>query len=297
MDRDSQRTRRALEVLLHLVREARPDWRELMTAWIEDAAVRGFLVIEDGVVRAEIPDLPMLDDIPEDVVDRYAELRRRREADHRRVLRDRDLLGARVADQNEVAALNIVLDDGHAQSIAMHALGADMVDVPILLSMAARDLLAGVAPVANHSFRGVSRSVLARVQPVLEEHLAKVHRADMWKLALQNAFFALPIANAKTPRAAVKAVLDLLRVACEPPSVFQHALPRHMAAAERVVRDLRRPDGKGYRIVYGPKPGRGNVTPWGAARKFALAFGIDIGRQSETKRDRTQERAARAGHR
>jgi hypothetical protein len=294
MDRESQqRTREALRSLLAVVREGRPDWGDLMTAWIEDAALRGLLVLDDGHVRAEIPDGPQLGEIPNHVEDRIAELRRRHEADRRRLFADPEALHERVADQHEVAALKIVLEGGHAQSTAMHALGAEMVEVPLFLTFAANDLVAGAAPIANHSFRGVSRETLARMQPILEQHLARIHRADAWKLALQNAFFSLPMTAAKTPRAAVTAILDLLRVACEPPAVFRHALPKHLSAAERLMKQLRRPDGKGWRVVYGPKPGRGNVTPWGAARKFALAFGIDIGRQSEAKRDRTRERASR----
>lgn len=294
MDRESQqRTRRALDTLLALARDGRPEWQDLMTAWIEDAALRGLLVLEEGYVRAEIPDGPQLSEIPKDATDRIGELRRRHEADRGRLFADPEMLHARVADQNEVAALKIVLQGGHAQSVAMHALGAEMVEVPLFLTLAASDLLAGAAPTANHSFRGVSREVLATMQPILEEHLVRLRRADAWKLALQNAFFSLPMTGAKTPRAAVNAVLDLLRVACKPPAAFTHALPKHIKEAERVMRDLRRPDGKGWRVVYGPKPGRGNVTPWGAARKFALAFGIDIGRQSEAKRDRTKERATR----
>lgn len=168
-----------------------------------------------------------------------------------------------------------------------------MAEPPLFLVIAAADLLAGVAPIANHSFRGVTRDVLTRMRPILEEHLTRLHRAEPWKLALQNAFFALPMLNAKTPRQAVKGILDLLNVSCDPPAVFRHALPRHIRAAEIVLKGLRRAEGKGYRIIYGRKPGKGNVTPWGAARRFAGAFGIEIGRESEAKRDRTAERAER----
>lgn len=290
---DGHTARSALQVLLEVVRRDGVEWRELLEVWIEDAHRRGLLVLVDGLVHAELPDVPRLEDVPEDVEDRYGELRRLRQADHERVLADASRLTARVADHREVDALGVVLQGGHAQSLAMYALGAEMVDVPFFLSLAASDLATGSAPMAHASFRGVSRTVVERTRPVLEAHLARHHRADAWKLALQNAFFALPMVPAKSPREAVCAVLDLMAAACEPPAVFRHALPKHVAAAERVLRDLRKREGAGYRITLGPKPGRGNVTPWGAARKFARAFGVEIGKESEVKRNRTAERAER----
>ena len=116
IERGRLRKRDALLAVLDVVRDGGVEWRDLLEAWVQDAAGRGLLVLDgDGLVHARVLGVPTIEDVPDaPLVDRYAELRRRSAEDHARVLRDPDLLQSRVSAQREAAALNIVLEGGYA---------------------------------------------------------------------------------------------------------------------------------------------------------------------------------------
>lgn len=246
---------------------------------------------ESGFAKAENPAQSQPSDIPTGHPSPHEEFRKRLQFGLKLSFVDHAHLTESIGDSREVEALKTILKLGHVQTFAQARLGAEMVDVPPLLDLAVADLDPAVTCVANRTYLGVARATLAATRPLLNEQVKRNSKLETWQAGLQIAMLQLATSERRGADA-VQLVLDSMMLACgELYGNFGKGLPGQLREAARVLRGLEKPDGKGYKVTLRDKPGPTWVRPWGAARKFAKAFGHELPRESEKKRDRTAERA------
>lgn len=272
----------AVRLIRDAVRESPYPFREIVAAWIQDAVARGLVRRRGEWAVAENPNVPKFEDVSSDVADRSVEYKARLDEDRAALSRDFAKLSERVADNKEVDALSILLRDGHAQSVAMRALGIELVEAGFLDELAANGLAQTLAVVAHG--RGVPASVLAEAMPIIESFVVDRERFKPWFLSLQIAMFGVD--RQKAPRDQVVEILDRFAVgtASFVPRAFQERASRHMKAATEFMRRMRVKDVK---PEFQPEASRRGPTlsRYGAARDFAKCFGVSVpARESDARR-------------
>ncbi len=169
----------------------------------------------------------------------------------------------------EVEDLNWILQEsGYAQAQALRALGVDLVEAPTMLSLTAT----GMAPLVSLVAHGLPANLLARATSIVDAALEKTEPIRGWRRALMIVFQFFHTdpnyIDRAHPEDSVPKILNFLRLAAGSlPKRLEEPLPQHIASAVEVIRNLPTIRAKGG--------GRdGALTPWGAARRFAEAFGI-----------------------
>lgn len=289
-------TTRAVSTLRSLIRDQNgngPTMENVLDGWIDAAILRGLIRLdESGFAIADDAARPIPADIPADHPDSSGEYTRRLKFGNSFWPYDPASLDESVGDYREVEALKLILKLGYAQTYAQAMLGAEMVDVPLFASQATYRLDPAVTCVANHTFRGVARVTLEALKPLLDEEVKSQFRMQPWQASLQLAMLQLQMER-KYGVEAVDFVLAGMEITSgELHGNFRNRLPNHVRAAVQVLKRRERADGEGYRISMKKNPGKGWVRPWGAAREFAEAFGINMPPEAEVKRDKTAERNA-----
>lgn len=265
---------------------------DIVEGWIDEAMLRGLIKLDDsGFAIANNPAQAHVADIPEDHPERAEEYRRRLAFGSKLRWVDPEQNDEACGDTREIEALSALLKLGHAQTYAQAMLGAEMAEVPIVFDLTMQRLDPAVTCVANRTFRGVARVTLDAVRPLLEEETKQHAKVEAWQAGLQLAMMQLTTSELRGT-AAVRYVLDAMALAGgELHGNFGKGMPHHMKEAARVLRTMEKAGGKGYKVTLREKPGPGWSRPWGAAQRFAKAFGITLPNEAEMKRDRTAERA------
>ena len=184
-------------------------------------------------------------------------------------------------NDSEAAAPAIDLSSVGARVAAYRALGCTMLPVPAALGWRARDLIAILETVAGAGEAPEHLIVLATraVETMLAPQAGT--GAEPWMFVLAG-IFATPLPE----RERLTHVLIALQTSAPslPPS-FTHPKDETLTKAKRLLRDLRVTNGRA---------GKAGVTPWGAAVKFAAAFGQIIPAKESAARRTKETRRKRA---
>ena len=194
-----------------------------------------------------------------------------------------------IEDIREVEDLRYMLREGEAHAVALKALGVTVVEAPVLTSFAARVF----APLVSLAAHGVPESRREDSESLLTAMLRVRMPLTRWQWALVNLFEVLWPGIAlrhKRPKERVEACLEVLRGSVDDlPRNLREPRPDHLEKAARVTQHLK---------VTHAKAGRTTVSPWGAAQRFAKAFGVPFPRNRfEAERDHKAEQARRESKR
>lgn len=254
--------------------DSRCDLLSVLSAWVEDAAERDWLRINEyGYAVASVPSRRWVDDVPPDAPDRWQQIAARREQDQARVMSNRAALHERVADNAEEKALNQALEIPAVQHAALRALGVEMVEPGLLETKAAGDIVHDLAMVMNAGVRGVPEAMLNRVQPLVA-WLRDRHEAT-WEAGLILAVRGAMFERGLDARGRVEHVLrSLAFFATEGvPRNFREPTDEQITRATEFMRTLRYGDLKKEFWPPAARVGAGKpLSARGAAAGFAECF-------------------------
>lgn len=188
-------------------------------------------------------------------------------------------------NDSEAAAPAIDLSSVGARVAAYRALGCTMLPVPAALGWRASDLIAILETVAGASEAPEHLIVLATraVETMLAPQAGT--GAEPWMFVLAG-IFATPLGLTHAPEQRLTHVLLALQTSAPNlPRCFTDPSDATATRAKRLLRNLRVTNGRG---------GKAGVTPWGAAVKFAAAFGQIIPAKESRARRKKETRRKRA---
>lgn len=283
--------REVLAFLRHAVRERGVDLSRVLEAWVIEEAHDGRVRLADnGIAYAHDDDAEM-----------FAE--RDGETDKAQMERCAGYADA-LTSHRERVALHFLLRHGQLQAAAQEQLDPDAARPGVFPAWHAADLAADLGAFA-HGW-AVTKQCAARAERALGAKAAR------WEGALALAIQAVVLnphpkwvmAKSGAHADLVPVILDCLTMAigsANVPHPFVDRRAEHMAGAANILEGLRDRRRGRYRIkpvAFGEgakiQPGRGHLSSFGVALRFAAAFGVEVpeshGTLSSFERDKAQER-------